>query len=85
MEPAENQWAHVFALVAMQMQLVSAIVAMAPTPEKARETLFQFEQETMALLLKLLPVGRDELSDRLRERATGLISGWYSNFRFAEK
>lgn len=87
MQSEEALWAHVFALVAVQMHMVKGIMSVAPNQEDARKTLFKWEQDTLAMLPKLLPVGRDDagLTDRLRERSTALIADWFAAFHFSER
>ena len=83
----EALWAHILALIAMQMRLITSVVAMAPTPEEARKTLFQHEQATQKMvpdLLGMIP-GGPGANDRIRAKAHTLISDWFAGFRFDKK
>jgi hypothetical protein len=74
------------ALIAMQVRTISEIAAMAPTPEKAREILFHFEETVLAdldkLTISLLPSESPERLDQIRANAKEVVTSLLAATKF---
>jgi hypothetical protein len=74
------------ALMAMNVRTMSEIAAMAPTPEKAREIMFHFEQTVLDDIGKLsINLRSDETEEdlkRLQQVARDLVGSLLSSTRF---
>lgn len=85
MNSEEALWAHVSATLAVQMQMISAIIAMAPSAEHARQTLAKFEADTLQFVPEVARLHPHGATPATRAAIAEVISGVFAGFHLSEK